>query len=221
MNKQNPRSTWNGYSLTYIGYYHFAQVNENINITIKRSKRHVSLVRLKELNCMSLSDRKHTFGNMHLTKIQISVHLRSLIRILTAFRIAEDAKFLFKENEDSGQTARARRLIWVFLGCTHQKVRFLTLRSVCFLFHEITDIDECLYDVCSTHARCENVPGSYICTCKEEEHYTGNGTHCRRKFLLRLARLTGKSINWSINSTKMIIITDLLIIDHLISVSIT
>ena len=37
--------------------------------------------------------------------------------------------------------------------------------------------------------------------------------------LLRLAQLIGKSINWSINSTKMIIVTDLLIIDHSISVS--
>ena len=43
------------------------------------------------------------------------------------FWIAKDAKFLHVYNEDSDQTARMRRLIWVFVGRTSKKVRFLTL----------------------------------------------------------------------------------------------
>ena len=39
------------------------------------------------------------------------------------------AKFLHADNEGSDQTARMRRLIWVFVGRTRPKVRFLTLRS--------------------------------------------------------------------------------------------
>ena len=47
---------------------------------------------------------------------------------LSAFWIAKDAKFLHADNEVSNQTARMRRLIRVFVGCTCQKVRFLTFR---------------------------------------------------------------------------------------------
>ena len=45
-----------------------------------------------------------------------------------ADNVGKDAKFLHADNEDSYQTARKRRLIWVFDRCTCKKVRFLTLR---------------------------------------------------------------------------------------------
>ena len=45
-----------------------------------------------------------------------------------AFWIAKDAKFPQADNEESDQTVRMRKLIWVFVGRTVcQKVRFLKL----------------------------------------------------------------------------------------------
>ena len=49
---------------------------------------------------------------------------------LGEFRIASDGNFLNADNEDSDHAARKHRLIWVFVGRTCQKVRFLTLRLI-------------------------------------------------------------------------------------------
>ena len=57
-------------------------------------------------------------------------HLCSLIRIWAHFGIVKDGMFLHVDNEDSNQTARMRRLIWVFVGRTCQKTCFLTLQHV-------------------------------------------------------------------------------------------
>ena len=49
------------------------------------------------------------------------------IQILGAFWITKDAKFRHADNEDSDQTAHEalmRRLIWVFVVCSFQKVFF-------------------------------------------------------------------------------------------------
>ena len=53
-------------------------------------------------------------------KIQIRLRIRAVWSesLLGAFWIAKDAKFLHAGNEDSDQTARMRRLIWVFVGRT-------------------------------------------------------------------------------------------------------
>ena len=74
--------------------------------------------------------RKCTFGHVHPAKIQISQRIRAVWSesSLGAFWIDDDANFHYAENEDTNQTARMRRLIWVFIGRTCQKVRFLTLR---------------------------------------------------------------------------------------------
>ena len=58
---------------------------------------------------------------------------------LSAFWIAKNTKFLNTDNEDTYQTARMRRLIWVFVGRTCQKVRFLTLR---FMFSRQSKVQE-------------------------------------------------------------------------------
>ena len=70
-------------------------------------------------------------------KIQISLRIRAVWSesSLGAFSIAKDTKFLHADNEDSDQTARMRRLIWVFFGRTCQKVRFLTLRLIYQYMH--------------------------------------------------------------------------------------
>ena len=54
---------------------------------------------------------------MRPAKIQISKRIRVdwSEPALAFFWIAKDAKFLHAENEDSDQTARMRRLIWVFV----------------------------------------------------------------------------------------------------------
>ena len=46
---------------------------------------------------------------------------------LGAFWVAKGAKFFHAENVESDQTVRMRKLIWVFVGHTCQKVRFLTV----------------------------------------------------------------------------------------------
>ena len=74
-------------------------------------------------------------GHMRPAKIQISLRIRTgwPESSLGAFSwIAEEIKFLHADNEDSDQTARMRRLIWVFVGRTCQKVRFLTVRLIWF-----------------------------------------------------------------------------------------
>ena len=55
-------------------------------------------------------------------------HSRSLIRIFTgSIMDSQGCKFFHVDNEDSDQTARMRRLIWVIAVRTCKKVRFLTL----------------------------------------------------------------------------------------------
>ena len=62
--------------------------------------------------------RKRTFAHVRPVKIQISLRTHTVRSesSLGTFWIALDAKFLHADNEDSDQTARMRRLIWVFVG---------------------------------------------------------------------------------------------------------
>ena len=61
--------------------------------------------------------------------MQISLHICAVWSesSLESFWIAKDAKFLHANKEDSDQTLRMCRLIWVFVRCAYRKVRFLTL----------------------------------------------------------------------------------------------
>ena len=65
---------------------------------------------------------------MRPVKIQISLCIRAVWSkySLGAFWKTKEVKFLRSDNEDSDQTAHMRRLIWVFVERTCQKVRFLT-----------------------------------------------------------------------------------------------
>ena len=67
---------------------------------------------------------------MHPAKIQISLRIRAVWSefSLCAVSKAKDTKFLHADNADSDQTARTRRLIWVFVRRTCKKGRFLNLR---------------------------------------------------------------------------------------------
>ena len=67
---------------------------------------------------MSHYVRKSTLGYAHPTNIQISLCIRAVWSesSLCVFWIAKDAKLLHGVNKISDQTARMRRLIWVFAG---------------------------------------------------------------------------------------------------------
>ena len=73
--------------------------------------------------------RKRTIRHVRLAKIQISLRVRAVWSesSLGAFWIAKDARFDHEDNIYSDQSARMRRLIWVFVWRTYQKVPFLTL----------------------------------------------------------------------------------------------
>ena len=66
-------------------------------------------------------------------KIQISLRIRAgwFESSPGPFWIVNAAKALHANNEDSDQIARMRRLIWVFVWRTCQKVRSLMLRLPC------------------------------------------------------------------------------------------
>ena len=68
--------------------------------------------------------------HMHPTKIQIRLRKCAVWSesSLGAFKIANDAKFLHADNEDSDQTVRMCSLIGVFVGRICQQVCFLMLR---------------------------------------------------------------------------------------------
>ena len=90
---------------------------------------------------MSQNVGKRTVAHVHQAKIQISLRIRAVWpeSSLGAFRIAKAAQFLYADWKDAGRTARKCRLIWVFVGRTCQKVRFLALRFWWFLlfWHEL------------------------------------------------------------------------------------
>ena len=89
-------------------------------------------IKLLAATSFSHNVRKRAVAHARPAKILISLRIRAdwSESSLGAIWIAKDAKFLHADNEDSNQTARMRRLIWVFVGRTWQKVRFLNLRFI-------------------------------------------------------------------------------------------
>ena len=82
---------------------------------------------------MNRNVRKRTFLHMRPTKTPISLRIRAVWSesSLTAWRNFASLGIQNAPSEDSDQTVRMRRLIWIFAGRTCMKVRFLTLRLVC------------------------------------------------------------------------------------------
>ena len=76
---------------------------------------------------MSGNFRNHTVRHVRPGKIQISLRIRAVWSesSLSAIQTAKGVKFLQADNKDSNQTARLRRLIWVFVGRTCPKLHFL------------------------------------------------------------------------------------------------
>ena len=87
----------------------------------------VSIKKKKKLAYeMSLDVRKRTVWCMRQTKAQISLRIRAVWSesSLSAWRNFESLAIQIALKEDSDQTARMRRLIWIFGGRTRPKVRF-------------------------------------------------------------------------------------------------
>ena len=82
--------------------------------------------------------RNRTCRHVRPGKTQISLCILTVWSesSLGAFWIVKDAKSHHADIEDSDQTALMRRLIWVFVGRTCEKVDFLTFRFylVCVIF---------------------------------------------------------------------------------------
>ena len=78
--------------------------------------------------------RKHTFGHVHSAKIQISLRIRAVRSesSLSAFWIANNAKFFYSDNEGSSDCADAQADLSSL--CKHIRRCFLTLRYISFLF---------------------------------------------------------------------------------------
>ena len=88
---------------------------------------------------MSRNVRKRTFWHVRLTKIQISLCIRAALSEF-AVHMMKLHHWLSKfRHEDSDQTARMRRLIWIFAGRTFPKVRFLTLQLKCIIGYVETE----------------------------------------------------------------------------------
>ena len=68
-------------------------------------------------------------------------------------------------------------LMYVYIyGIVLVLMKFLNF--FCFYFFVIVDINECsaLGPVCDANAKCENIIGSYLCSCKSG--FFGNGKTC-------------------------------------------
>ena len=88
---------------------------------------------------MSRHVRKCALWHVRPAKIQISLHIYAgwSESSLGTFWLVIDAKFLHADNEDSDRTAQMYRLIWVFVGRSHQKAHFHTLRPYDLSIHRL------------------------------------------------------------------------------------
>ena len=75
------------------------------------------------LQIMNRNDKKRMFGHVRPTKTNQPAHSDQSPSCRLKKLCIQNAP-----SEDSDQTARMRRLIWIFAGCTCTKVRFLMLR---------------------------------------------------------------------------------------------
>ena len=71
----------------------------------------------------------------------LPVHPPSLIRVFVCAQwVANDPSFLHVDSEDSDQTGRMLRLIWVFAGLTCHLVGFVMRQLKCLYEHRIAVI---------------------------------------------------------------------------------
>ena len=67
------------------------------------------------------------------TQLNLGIHPVWSESSLCAQRLAEDLSFLYGDSEDSDQTGRMPKLIWVFAGRTCHSAGFVMRRLICAL----------------------------------------------------------------------------------------
>ena len=94
-----------------------------------------TLVFGRECSLKNLIVGKRIFWHMLRTKTQISLRIRAGWSESSCPHEKNFSSLALQlwHSEDSDQTARMRRLIWIFAGRTCSKLRFQTLRLVCVL----------------------------------------------------------------------------------------
>ena len=90
---------------------------------------------------------KRAFWHVRRTKTQISLRICAVRSesSLSAWRNLASLAIQNAPSEDSDQTARMRRLIWIFAGRTCPVVRFLPLRILCLYLLHFVDFLNCVY----------------------------------------------------------------------------
>ena len=90
---------------------------------------------------------KRAFWHVRRTKTQISLRIRTVRSesSLSAWRNLASLAIQNAPSEDSDQTARMRRLIWIFAGRTCPMVRFLPLRILYLYQLHFVDFLNCVY----------------------------------------------------------------------------
>ena len=85
---------------------------------------------------MNLNVRQRIFWHVRPMRTQISLCIHAVWSesSLSAWRDFASLAIQNAPNEDSDQTARKRRLIWIFAWRTCPKVRFLKLRLKCVIY---------------------------------------------------------------------------------------
>ena len=101
-------------------YIWFCHYNKGFNFFLQ----------LKTPQLLSRNGRKRTFWYVRPTKTQISLHSRAVWSeySLSTWRNLVSLAIRNALSEDSDQTARMRRLIWIFVGRTCPEIRFWTFR---------------------------------------------------------------------------------------------
>ena len=92
-----------------------------VNVFSSRRQCLVALYNLRKLERMSLNEPRHDKTNkvtVRPAKAQVSLGTQSDQSSLCAWWVAKDPNFPHADSEDSDQTGRMPRLIWVFAGRT-------------------------------------------------------------------------------------------------------
>ena len=90
---------------------------------------------------MNCNVRKRTFGHVRPANIQINMCILTVWSesSLGAFWITKDSRFLHANKEDSDQTTRMHRLIWIFVGRTCKNIMKTSL-YICPLLYSKTGV---------------------------------------------------------------------------------
>ena len=117
----------------------WGQINNNCNgsqIRLPDSTRIGDIQRNSAWQSSRCNMVERTFWHVRPTKTQISLHIRAVCSksSLSAWENIAPLAIQNAPSKDSSQTARIRRLIWIFAGRICPKLCFLTLPRTCLWY---------------------------------------------------------------------------------------